>query len=634
MPRILALLLATAMLSTARADLILTEFGKPRCVIVVGNVGRGPAEDLKRHLDRIASCDIPIITARETAKAPADAVRIYIGPSAETEKLGVAASALQVEQYRIKTAPGALMLIGSPRKNGKATAEFTTQFAVNDFLDRQLGVRWLWPGELGTVIPRSPTIRIADIDRTGRPAMLSRGFSTPALNPPEDGAVSPPVARKIAQETGEWNAHHQLVGGRSPYRFGHSFMKWWDKYHDAHPEYFATPPAGTRQTRPDRVKLCVSNPAVAERIVAAWIEAGSPAVWNVCPNDGSGFCTCDKCRALDNAGVQDPKAIWNSQANLSGRYIHLWNTVLAKMKQTRPDVKLCTYAYSAYRNFPPGAKLESGMVIGLIHSYDAFNQWRAWSDAGAKIMLRPNWWHSGGPAPYLPLHEAGKFMQFAMNNGMEQFHFDSNLGYFATQGPNYYLIARLAERPDLSVDQVIDEWCSAFGPAAPQIRKYLDYWEQFTAKVGIDFMERHHNRHDPNGLFEQACAKHDYPRSQLSGSWTTLPDIYTDEMLAPAQKLLDEADPGNDPVVQARLQFLRDGLIHLRATRDLIALAYPPKEQLKPRSEELKAKLKALMRMRVEWSPRHVVWCDVITGLMKQWRIRPFADGKIDLRGQ
>ena len=115
------------------------------------------------------------------------------------------------------------------------------------------------------------------------------------------------------------------------------------------------------------------------------------------------------------------------------------------------------------------------MVLEFVHGYQAHKEWHGWSDLGVKLALRPNWLHSGANAPYLTLHQVGDFLKFAREHGMVQHRFDSLHGYWATQGPNYYLIARLSSRPDLSVDDVISEYASAFGPAAPAIRRWISY---------------------------------------------------------------------------------------------------------------------------------------------------------------
>lgn len=37
------------------------------------------------------------------------------------------------------------------------------------FLERYLGCRWFWPGELGMVVPKQPTLRVGQIDEISRP---------------------------------------------------------------------------------------------------------------------------------------------------------------------------------------------------------------------------------------------------------------------------------------------------------------------------------------------------------------------------------------------------------------------------------------------------------------------------------
>src|SRR5690606_6491202 len=131
---------------------------------------------------------------------------------------------------------------------------------------------------------------------------------------------------------------------------------------------------------------------------------------------------------------------------------------------------------------------EPGMVLQVVDSYtdEARDNWNKWYEAGAKLQLRPNWWHTGAAAPHLPLHKAGEFFRFTRDHAMIGFDFDSIMGHWGTQGANYYLIARLAARPDLSVDEVLAEYASAFGAAAPAILDYLRYWEAFTDRAAYN----------------------------------------------------------------------------------------------------------------------------------------------------
>ena len=56
--------------------------------------------------------------------------------------------------------------------------------------------------------------------------------------------------------------------------------------------------------------------------------------------------------------------------------------------------------------------------------------------------------------------------------------FDSCTHNWATQGLNYYIVARLHWNPEQDVDVIVDDFCkSGFGPAAKSVRQYFDLLE-------------------------------------------------------------------------------------------------------------------------------------------------------------
>src|SRR5262245_41948194 len=53
--------------------------------------------------------------------------------------------------------------------------------------------------------------------------------------------------------------------------------------------------------------------------------------------------------------------------------------------------------------------------------------------------------------------------------------FDACCHNWATQGLNYYVVARLHWNPEQNVDALVDDYCRAgFGPAAKSVRRYFD----------------------------------------------------------------------------------------------------------------------------------------------------------------
>jgi hypothetical protein len=289
-------------------------------------------------------------------------------------------------------------------------------------------------------VPRRRIIAVAPINITAGPDLAERRFSM--LLPKYAGKRGPTrlpaeVIERMTDEAMRWWGLHQL-GGTSNLKFGHSFGAWWGKYHAAHPDYFAHPPEGERQRLPTRVKLCQGNPDFARQIVTEWKAAGMANAWNVCPNDGPGFCTCQRCRAMDGPETAEatPEQIWSGNADLSRRHLTFCNRLLAAMKPLNPQVSLCTYAYSAYREPPKDFRIEPGLAIEFVGSYTQRDVWQRWADAGVKLGLRPNWLHSGAIAPNLPLRPMAAFCRYAREHGMLQYNFDSLHGYWGTMGPN------------------------------------------------------------------------------------------------------------------------------------------------------------------------------------------------------
>lgn len=549
-------------LSAALCAVPVVENGRTRALIVVGDRGNAfhatAARDLQYHLERASGAKIPIAGDVPATRSRDDnATLLVVGAGPLSESLGVTIRDLEPEAYRVQTKGNHVVFVGRDLPGGSNA----TAWAVGHFLERHLGVRWLWPGELGTHVPERGTIEVPEIDVVGRPALDQR-----RLRSRGEGA------------TGDWLRHHQM-GSRMQYRFGHSFRDWWAKHQEIHPDYFALPPPGYKQQpREDFVKLREGNPAVVDRIIEEWRQAGRPDNWNVCANDGTvGWDTSEESRKLDLPDVFSPEDIWRGRANLSRRMVRFWNGLIVRMRQENPRVTLSTYAYDCYRDAPSDVKLEPGMVMGIVHTYANTEAWDQWHATGAKMILRPNWWHLGGSAPHIPLRKQSEYFLHAHANGMIGFDFDGLAGHWGTQGVLYYVIARLSVRPELTVDQVLDEFTGAFGAAAPAIREYLDYWEQFTTKVASPVEAGGTFSQNADGIFETVCRERGIKGSVLGTAWSTMPFIYTDEVIAPAERILKRAHVsavGERELVRKRIRYLETALDLVKAHCEVIRLAH------------------------------------------------------------
>ena len=327
MPFVLAMTLAHA------EPVMLVENGEGLAVIVVpdeaSSVVQNAAQELQYYIERASGAALPIVPAPALGAADADRPKILVGFGPGINWMPCCGRIRHQDRRQC------------PLHRGRTTVPRCRGHAVRRLrLSRPRAWRAVAvAGRIGAFVPRRATIAVEPLDIRARPALEKRELRIHLRRGHEEQGVAPlldaDALKRVEAEARQWLQRHRM-GGRSRLRFGHAFGDWWDRYHEAHPEYFAVPPAGVKQPYPNpgRVKLCVSNPAVAGQILDEWRAAGRPDNWNVCPNDSRGFCTCANCRALDGFPGQAPETVWNGEdAVLTGRYIALWNTLLPRMRR-------------------------------------------------------------------------------------------------------------------------------------------------------------------------------------------------------------------------------------------------------------------------------------------------------------
>jgi len=567
---LIALTICLATTTSSYGELTIVSDGEPRAAIVIGAKPTPTvalaAEELQWHIRMMSGAKLSIRAEPERGLVP-----IYVGAAAAT--IGVDVENLTLEHYRLVTSPSWIAIAGSDGSRSErvddpleiSVVQTGTLFGVYHLLDNVLGVRWLWPGHLGTSVPKRRTVVVPALSLQDGPKLVQRHFRShrsrrdrKKLFADVDGLImtDDKIADRLDREERLW-LRRQRMGRRVQFAFGHAFGHWWDKYAKIHPEYFATL-HDRRQPYPnaERVKLCVSNPAVTDRIIADWKARGAGGHLAACPNDSRAYCTCEKCRTWDLPVETTPQNV--DESVLTYRYVKFWQILGQKVAAVNPDVFVCGYAYSNYRQPPEGVKLPTNVILGYVGGMDqvAQEEWRKWSEAGAKLYFRPNWFHAGHDTFYLPLHEAGRFLKFAAANNMLGTDFDSLLGHYATQGAYYYLVARVQARPELSVEEIIQEYCDAFGPAASEIRDFLDYWEKHTSYYT-----------------EEIRKNQEQMRGGSRAALRLMPHVFDEEALAPAECLLQDAlkkVESVEPVFADRIRFVQEGIRHVRMTREAV----------------------------------------------------------------
>jgi len=550
--------------------------GQPVSTIVTADhptaAARQGATDLQMWLRRSSGAIVPI-RAESALKPYRDGALILVGETRRSRSLGLVPDTLGLEEIVVRTFPHTLVLIGDDaRPDGYALAG--SQWAVDVFAEKVLGIRLLWPGPLGEIVPPHTTIEVDDLDLREQPRLVDRRMEHLGYN----GVILPKLDalgwdrdayRQFQKRARVWYRFHRF-GGSYTGNFGHAFGRYWDRYHAQHPDWFALQPDGTRDNgQPEHAlyeshRLCISNPELIAQVARDSIEAlkKNPQLdaVSVSPNDGGQqtFCLCDRCEAWDAPDAEmitmRSKQGPISHVGLSDRFVRFYSAVAEIVAKELPDRYIGAYAYSLYKRAPLHARLHPNVVIGFVpgskvYQNDAEREelladWLRWSQCAEKLFLRPNFLMALHALPTVYVHRMGEDMRFYADHKMLFAHFDCNFHHWATNGLNYYVLAKLLWDPYRDVDQLIAEYCQAgFGPAAEPVRRYFDELERITTAIAAE-------RARPSPA---AIARH-----------------YSDQTLADLRAILDEASrrAGEDTLVQQRVMFLRKGLEYAPICRD------------------------------------------------------------------
>ncbi len=414
MKRLLTFILFWVAAALASAETFIVEDGQPRAEIVIAEKPlrsvRIAADDLQTFVQKMSGARLPIVT-----EPSGKTVKLFVGRSEHTDKLGVTAEGLKFGAYRLVSGADWMVFIGedsefvpiepyAKKRNelddgsylaawDKITGDtlghpqsrlmshmFTLPADIGapdamkealkgqtaehwDYDERgslnavcgflmKLGVRWYLPGELGEVVPQMKSIPLPKMDETVRPDFEMRRFLT-------RGGVSP-------NETTRWVMR---LGVRDPYEVlmvhGLSYMCMRDELFAKHPEFFAL--YGEKRdykSGSTKNKLCLSSEAFFQTTVdyarKVFDHFGYDVV-SIMPPDGyTSICQCPLC-----AGKDQPER--GSRGSLSN---HVWdfvNRVAKEVSKTHPQKLVTCSAYGANYDPPTNIdKLEPNVLVSLV----------------------------------------------------------------------------------------------------------------------------------------------------------------------------------------------------------------------------------------------------------------------------
>ena len=157
---------------------IVAKDGVPQADIVVPakplDAERYAADELKHHLDKAFGANFEIVAenACDLARKP---YHFFLGATKAAKAAGIPGRELKLDERVVKTSGNGLYLLGRDSDIKYAHIQCSwivksvgTLYAVYDFLETELGVKWIWPGETGEVVPKRNALSVGRIDRGGR----------------------------------------------------------------------------------------------------------------------------------------------------------------------------------------------------------------------------------------------------------------------------------------------------------------------------------------------------------------------------------------------------------------------------------------------------------------------------------
>ncbi len=577
------------------------------------------ANELKYHLGKMLGVKPAIIKESQKSALP---YHFYIGNTAAARAAGIDKSKFAMDHHQIKNVNDGVIFIGGDR-DGKSVGHAWsaacqgTLYAVYDYLEKDFGVKWLFPGELGEVIPQRDTLVVGKLDRSGKEPLVARRMrvSGNSTSPKMLGWRKQSNRKKFFAEQELFLVRHRM-GATEILFHGHAFADYWRAYGKTHPEYFSLLPNGKREPLKgdpvgEYITMCVSNPDLHKLIVKKWKNSitrankNNPPLINLCENDTPGMCLCDNCRAWDAddprfaaseywGKKRDPltrrgrfirlaRVKWGEDGDqrdvrkseppsLSDRYSKFYMAVLKEAKKINPNARAIAYAYANYAAAPQETKLDKDIILNFVPNTGfpysdedtAFirTQIVNWRKAGIKeFVFRPNYMLMGANMPINLGRRITRDFTFAYRNGMVGTNFDSLTGAWANQGMMLYALIRLHRQPEFTYEDAFKEYCSIFAPADKEIAAYLNFWEEFSTSI-------------TDAGFRKICAQNPDRFGNFGGGnanfFTVTAALYPPAIFAKANKLLDAASrrAAGNKLVLKRIDFLRKGLRDAELTRN------------------------------------------------------------------
>ena len=419
--------------------------------------------ELQRMIYASTGARLPIRTA------PAEPM-ISLGQNAAAKRAGLDLDKAPDDTFRIVTRGRNLFIVGKdvPPEKAEWRTWFSrgTLFGTYDFLEENVGVRWLLPGKWGTFVPKRATLVVKDADRRESPDFQVRrianiqDFGQRWGHLPVNGVKNWLWRHKCQSE---WNGRKM--------RHGHSWVHYiTPAMLNRRPEFRAKD-GGPR-------KICTTHPEViklfAKNLIARIDERPGERCFSISPTDGGNFCRCERCMAL----VTKDRYGWETR---TAAMLTFANEIARRVAKVHPDRLLAMYLYYNYM-YPPPKPMEVepnlrphftplryyGWGLAKPEYRDEFAELvKAWKSMVPHLMYHnySTWMrdHCGAPLP--PGLDILKLeLPTLRKHGVEGAEM-VGMGAWGYGAVNNYILAKQMWDADIDVEATYREWLRlAYGP--------------------------------------------------------------------------------------------------------------------------------------------------------------------------
>ena len=356
MKKLMLLMSACCMFFVGMAGGVALEPG--RTEVVVGAQAPGAtwfaAQEATNFLAQALGASVPLVT-----EPTAGRVSVVLGTNAWSVAAGLPCGTPSRDAFRIRTAAGRVHILGRDaacdvaalvKRGSRFDGPCGTLYGVYEFLERYAGVRFYFPGELGTVVPKKARIEVPDVDLSIAPAFAVRDCYV-------SGAGEWPGVTD-AWERDRLKALYRLrlreCAERPRCCHGQNRFNIAERFSETHPEYFQLRKDGTRcvgtkfEHNWQGRQLCHTSPVwdIIREETLARIRKGERSV-DIMPQDGMSPCWCDRCQ----------KTFSTTNFSLASGYATelVWSNTVAVAKAITAaglDGEVAQMAYGTYRDLP------------------------------------------------------------------------------------------------------------------------------------------------------------------------------------------------------------------------------------------------------------------------------------------